>query len=112
VDGGEILEKISRLPVSRWSYKAQDESIEHIGPMAQDFYSLFGLGEDDKHISTIDPDGVALAAIQELYTLVQEQKGEIDALKKQLSEIQSELTADFKNESASDNSLTYSVESR
>lgn len=66
VNGGEILEKLSKLPISQWSYKAQDESIEHIGPMAQDFYSLFGLGEDDKHISTIDPDGIALAAIQAL----------------------------------------------
>jgi trimeric autotransporter adhesin len=35
--------------------------------MAQDFYSAFGLGLDDKHITTIDEGGVALAAIQGLY---------------------------------------------
>ena len=35
--------------------------------MAQDFYSLFGLGKDNKSISTIDASGIALAAIQELY---------------------------------------------
>ena len=67
VDGSEILEKLSQLDVSRWNYITQDESIEHIGPMAQDFYRLFGLGEDDKHINTLDPDGVALAAIKALY---------------------------------------------
>ena len=50
----------------RWSYKSQDESIQHIGPTAQDFYTAFGLGDNNTTISTLDPDGVALAAIQEL----------------------------------------------
>ena len=35
--------------------------------MAQDFYKAFGLGLDNKHITTIDEGGVALAAIQGLY---------------------------------------------
>ena len=55
-----------RLPIKRWSYRAQNPSIEHIGPMAQDFYRVFGIGEDSVTISTIDPSGVALGAIQEL----------------------------------------------
>ena len=41
--------------------------MRHIGPMAQDFHSAFGLGLDNKHITTIDEGGVALAAIQGLY---------------------------------------------
>ena len=39
----------------------------HIGPTAQDFSRAFGLGEDNRHITTVDADGVALAAIQGLY---------------------------------------------
>ena len=66
VDYLEVLEKVAVLPISQWSYEAQDESIEHIGPMAQDFYRLFGLGEDDKHINTLDPSGISLAAIKAL----------------------------------------------
>ena len=66
VNGTEILDKVINLPIKRWSYKAQDPSIEHIGPMAQDFYAAFGVGDNNKTISTIDPSGVALAAIQEL----------------------------------------------
>jgi hypothetical protein len=66
VDGEEILRKVAELPIERWSYKTQDDSIQHIGPMAQDFHALFHVGEDDKTISTVDPGGVALAAIQEL----------------------------------------------
>lgn len=72
VNGDEILEKLLRLPIKRWSYLSQDPSIEHISPMAQDFYSLFGLGESDKTISTIDPAGVAIAGIQALYKENQE----------------------------------------
>ena len=66
VDGNEILEKLSQLEISRWNYETQNPTISHIGPMAQDFYRLFKVGDDNKTISTIDPDGIALVAIKEL----------------------------------------------
>lgn len=66
VNTKHILEKVGNLPIKQWSYLTQDPSIEHIGPMAQDFYAAFGLGDDEKTISTIDPAGVALAAIKGL----------------------------------------------
>ena len=65
VDTREILDKVAAMPVSRWNYK-QDAASQHIGPMAQDFYSAFNVGPDDKHITTVDEGGVALAAIQGL----------------------------------------------
>jgi hypothetical protein len=34
--------------------------------MAQDFYTAFGVGEDRRHIASVDADGVALAAIKGL----------------------------------------------
>ncbi|CAM3987306.1 hypothetical protein MEZE111188_19330 [Mesobacillus zeae] len=41
--------------------------MSHIGPTTQDFHADFGLnGEDNKHISNVDIQGVALAAIQGL----------------------------------------------
>lgn len=43
----------------------------HIRPVAQDFYAAFGVGEDPRRISTVDADGVALAAIQALYRMSQ-----------------------------------------
>jgi len=87
VDGKEILSKVARLPIKRWSYKAQDPSIEHIGPMAQDFYPLFKVGDDEKTISTIDPPGIALAAIQGLYQIVQEHQVENDELRRELKDL-------------------------
>ena len=94
VDGAEILSKLMEIPISRWSYKAQSANIEHIGPMAQDFYAAFGLGEDNKGISTIDPDGVALAAIQQLGREIEKLKAENDSLKAQVEE-QKAINAEF-----------------
>ncbi|MCH7999337.1 MAG: tail fiber domain-containing protein [Chloroflexi bacterium] len=80
VDGREVLDLVAEMPIASWGYKSQDASIRHIGPTAQDFYDAFAVGEDDKHITTVDADGVALAAIQGLYELVQEQEAQIAAL--------------------------------
>jgi hypothetical protein len=66
LSGEDVLERIARLPITEWSYKAQDASIRHIGPTAQDFHAAFGLGESTEHIGTLDAGGVALAAVQAL----------------------------------------------
>ena len=67
VDDAAVLEKVAALPISRWSYKSE-RGVRHLGPMAQDFYAAFRVGEDDKHITSIDEDGVALTAIKALHT--------------------------------------------
>jgi hypothetical protein len=65
INPAQILEKVGQLPITEWSYK-QDSKTRHVGPMGQDFYSLFNIGTDEKHIAPIDEGGVALAAIQGL----------------------------------------------
>ena len=64
IDGKDVLRRLASIPIATWRYKSQDSSIRHIGPVAQDFHAAFGVGEDDRYISTIDADGIALAAIQ------------------------------------------------
>ncbi len=81
VDGREVLERVAAMPIRTWNWKSQEPSIRHIGPVAQDFSAAFHVGEDDTHISTVDADGVALAAIQGLYQLLREKDAEISALK-------------------------------
>jgi hypothetical protein len=66
VDGAQILQRLTEMPLYTWNGRGQDPALRHIGPMAQDFYTAFGLGGDNTHIATIDLDGVALAAIQGL----------------------------------------------
>ncbi len=82
IEPREVLAKVAGLPLSQWSYK-DDPATRHIGPMAQDFHAAFGVGADDKHIATIDADGVALAAIQALHGLVKEKEQKISALEEQ-----------------------------
>jgi len=93
VDRQETLEKVVELPLSEWSYKKDNDQIRHLGPMAQDFHQAFGLGEDEKGISTLDTSGVALAAIQGLYEQVQEKETRIKMLEQKLAE-QTESTSD------------------
>ncbi len=100
VDSQALLASLAQVPVSTWNYKTQDDSIRHIGPMAQDFYAAFGVGENDTHITTVDADGVALAAIQALYAENQALKAEnasqqeqIDTLRKQNASLDARLTA-------------------
>jgi hypothetical protein len=99
-DGRDILERLADVPVFTWNAKGQDPSISHIGPMAEDFYAAFRVGEEDGKIATIDLDGVALAAIQGLYGLSQGQDARIQALeeenanlREQLNHLESRVTA-------------------
>ena len=73
VDTRGVLEKVAALPVSTWNYKSQSSDVRHIGPMAQDFKAAFGVGASDTGITTVDADGVALAAIQGLNEKLQEE---------------------------------------
>ncbi len=91
VDAEDVLEKVSRLPVAEWNFKGYP--LKHIGPMAQDFHALFPLGGSDTMIDSGDLQGVALAAIQGLYEVVQEKDEEISILKKQNADLESRLAA-------------------
>jgi hypothetical protein len=91
IDSQAMLEKVASLPLTEWNYKA-DAGIKHIGPMAQDFYAAFNIGPDDKHIATVDADGVALAAIQGLNQKLKQElarkDAEIEVLKDRLERLE------------------------
>jgi hypothetical protein len=95
VDGQDILSRLAQLPITQWNYKEEDTTVPHVGPVAQDFHALFGLGQDDRHIAALDGNGVALAAIQELCRMWQEKVGEMAALKAekntQVAELKGEI---------------------
>jgi hypothetical protein len=62
-----VLDKLSTIPIQQWNYKwEKDADVPNIGPMAQDFKHAFYPGRDDKSITTLEFDGVELAAIQGL----------------------------------------------
>ncbi len=93
VDGVAILNALAGIPIETWNYHTQDAAIRHMGPMAQEWYAAFGLGEGDTTISAVDADGVALAAIQGLYAVVQEKETRIAALEETVANQQAEFNA-------------------
>ena len=78
VNAREVLARVSALPITAWNFK-NTEGVRHLGPMAQDFYAAFHVGEDDQHIAVVDEGGVALAAIQGLNQKLEEQAKQKDA---------------------------------
>ncbi len=83
VDGDDLLKKIESLDISEWNYKSESDDVKHIGPTAQDFKKTFGVGSDGKSISTIDPAGIALAAIKAL----NEKSKKVDELEAKVNEL-------------------------
>ena len=85
VDGYEILEKLAALPISTWNYVFDDSSVRHLGPMAQDFKAVFGLGESDKVINMVDANGVVMVAVQALYRRIKTLEAEVEMLRAELA---------------------------
>ena len=85
-----ILKKVAELPVTSWTYKT-DVSRRYIGPMAQDFHSTFGLGDDDKSITTLDTDGVLLASVQGLVEELQERDRKIQKMETEMRELKARV---------------------
>ncbi len=93
VDQLAVLQSVSELPISTWSYIAEESGVRHMGPMAQDFYAAFGLGSSERQIGTVDADGVALAAIQGLHRLVTEGEARIAELERENAALEQRLAS-------------------
>jgi hypothetical protein len=90
VDTLAVLDKLAAIPVQEWNYKwEKDNEVPNIGPMAQDFKHAFYPGRDDKGISTLEFDGVELAAIQGLNRKLEAKDAEIQELKARTAKMDS-----------------------
>jgi hypothetical protein len=90
VDGREVLARLAAMPVSEWSYRS-DPASRHIGPMAEDFRSAFGLGTAEAGLNVGDVAGVTIAATQGLWAELQEQKAAAKEQEKALAELRLRL---------------------
>ena len=86
IDIQDILQRVIEMPITTWQYN-QFDGVQHIGPMAQDFYKAFKLGRSDKIITTIDADGIALASIQALSAQNETLSSEMKLQKEEISEL-------------------------
>lgn len=90
IDGEELLAKISGLPILKWKYIGSKDP--HMGPMAQDFYKAFKLGDgNDRVITTQDIEGVTIAGVQALEKRTRELQKENDDLKQRIERLESLL---------------------
>lgn len=99
VDPESVLEGVESLDVATWEYRRNDEGT-HMGPTAEEFHDTFELGENDQTISTVDADGVALAAIQGLSKRLERKDERIEELEakqerkdERIDELESRLSA-------------------
>jgi len=87
VDARQVLAKVAALPISTWRYQGEAAGVRHIGPTAQDFAAAFAMGDSDTSITTVDADGVALAAIQGLHQKLADKEAEMESLKREMAEV-------------------------
>ena len=78
-----VLEQLAQLPITTWTYNNEPSAVRHIGPMAQDFKAVFGVGATDRFISPLDAAGVALISIQALNRQVKQLSHKMRALEQQ-----------------------------
>ncbi len=87
-----VLQKLLDLPILEWQYKASSEEGVHVGTMAEDFHSAFGLGDTNTAIGTVDADGIAFAAIQGLNEKLEQQNQQLredaETLRKRIARLE------------------------
>ena len=93
VNTGAVLDKLAAIPIQQWNYQVGERHrCAQPGPMAQDFIGAFYPGRDDKAITTLEFDGVELAAIQglnqKLEAEVKARDAEIQGLQARLEKLE------------------------
>ncbi len=84
------LDKLNKIDVYSWNYKSQNDSIMHIGPMAQDFYAIFNIGNDPTTINSGDFDGLnllLLKGLSEKLMMIENQDLKVNQLEQELKDL-------------------------
>jgi len=85
VNASQVMSKLKQLEVPEWRYKDEGVKGRHIGPIAEDFYKLFELGPDDKHVAATDMASIALIAAKELQQKATQANTEIASFKEKIA---------------------------
>ncbi len=93
VDSHELMENLAKLPIYTWSYAAQEPSTRHMGPLSEDFFAAFGLGENDQYISAIDLLGVSLASARVINEGWKTDRVRIELLELDIQQLETRLAA-------------------
>ena len=91
IDPAQVLSRVVELPISTWRYRKDGPEVRHLGPMAQDFHTAFGLWDTDRMIFPLDASGVSFAAIQALNTRLVAAEADNEALRARLDRLERAL---------------------
>jgi len=96
VDGEDVLTRLRKIDVTTWNYINEGRQVRHMGPMAEDFHTAFGLGTNNVSIGVQDLAGVSLAAVKALEgrtAELQQKTAEVEQLRARLSAMEQRLAA-------------------
>lgn len=88
VNGDEILDQLSELPLQSWQYTGDAQ--RHLGPTGQQFNAAFGLGDNSGYVAPADLGAVALAATK---ALAERQASDIEGLPASLQDLTASVRA-------------------
>jgi hypothetical protein len=94
VNGEALLATLRDVPVTTWNYITEGQQVRHIGPMAEDFYTAFGLGTNNTSIGVQDLAGIGIAAVkalEERTAQLQAKTAEVDELRARLLSLEERL---------------------
>lgn len=93
VEKDALLARLQQMPVTTWNFEEGQDGVRHLGPVAEDFYAAFGLGESESSIMVQDMAGVGLAGVQALADRTDAMSERIAALEAQNTALRAELEA-------------------
>jgi hypothetical protein len=93
VSGVDVLSRVRALPITTWNYISEGDKVRHLGPMAEDFYSAFGLGVGNASIGVQDLASVSLAGVKALEARTAELQDKADEVERLRGEVAALRTA-------------------
>lgn len=91
VKGEEVLSKLRGMPFMTFNYINDKSLTRNFGPVAEDFYKAFKLGDSDKSINVQNMASVSLAGVQALEARTATLQKENDALRSTLNALEARL---------------------
>lgn len=91
IDAQSLLAGIRALPLSTWAYIEDTAGTRHLGPVAEDFFAQFGLGEGPNSIGAQDLASLGLVGVQALAERDEAHARELAALSERNAQLQAEL---------------------
>lgn len=91
IDTQTLLAGIRALPLSTWAYIEDHTGTRHLGPVAEDFFAQFGLGEGPSSIGAQDLASLGLVGVQALAERDEAHARELAALSEHNAQLQQHL---------------------